>query len=216
MEIPRTAASLPSRRGRQMWSKASPAGVPNCQIGSEEKTILRKQVAEGTCLSYRWSGKVSWRKWPSNCNLKQEQKLKEVGGERGERACMSMYMNELSCPHTPPKVSVSLQCHHRSAILGFKDNVFHVSSLNASQQGYLFFSGETAIQPQHWGKTERCWEGLRCQPPCGIRKSDFDHGELIVGINIVSLSQGWTWNSGKFSSVKPRRHPGTVKLCPVR
>ena len=96
----------------------------NCQMGSEESTILWKQVTEETCLSCKWSGKVSWRKWPSSCNLEKEQKLKEVGGERGERAGMSMYVDELSCPHTPPKVSISPRRHHPSVILGFKDTCF--------------------------------------------------------------------------------------------
>lgn len=124
LEIPRTAARLQSRRGRQTWSPASLAGVRNCQMGSEESTILWKQVTVGTCLSCKWSGKVSWRKWPSHCNLKMEQKLKEVGEERGERAAVSMYMDELSCPLTPPKVSISPQCRRPSVILGFKDTCF--------------------------------------------------------------------------------------------
>ena len=179
LEIQRTAASLQSRRGRQTWSPTSPAGVHNCQMGSEKSTILWKQVTEGTCLSCKWSGKVSWRKWPSSCNLEKEQKLKETGGERGERAGVSMYVDELSCPHTPPKVSIAPRCRHPSVILGFKDTCFVSQAKMQASKGICSSVGERPSNPNTEEKL-RCWEGLQCQPPCGIWESDFDHRELLL------------------------------------
>ena len=212
LEIQRTAASLQSRRGRQTWSPASPAGVHNCQMGSEKSTILWKQVTEGTCLSCKWSGKVSWRKWPSSCNLEKEQKLKEMGGERGERcvhvhggAFMPTYpsQSEYLTPVLPPKCDPWIQRY-----------VFCVSSQNASQQGHLFFSGEMAIQPQHWGETEM----LRGSPmPASLwdlREWFWPQRTFIVGTNIVDLSQGCTWNSGKFSSEQAQETPRHTQVMP--
>ena len=70
-----------------------------------------------------------------------------MGGERGERcvhvhggAFMPTYpsQSEYLTPVLPPKCDPWIQRY-----------VFCVLSQNASQQGHLFFSGETAIQPQH-------------------------------------------------------------------